>query len=80
MAPIYMASAWSGTSIKEYASYFDTIYISLAKYLGDHRQGLYCAAKNTHRKNAAPHQDPWRQHVQGTGPTRSHGVAAAEWF
>ncbi|HEV7780704.1 MAG TPA: beta-eliminating lyase-related protein, partial [Chitinophagaceae bacterium] len=33
-ARIYMAAAWSGTSIKEYASYFDTIYISLYKYLG----------------------------------------------
>ena len=33
-ARIYLASAWSGVSIKEYASYFDTIYISLYKYLG----------------------------------------------
>lgn len=33
-ARIHMASAWSGISIKEYASYFDTIYISLYKYLG----------------------------------------------
>jgi len=33
-ARIFMASAWTGTSIKEYASYFDTVYISLYKYLG----------------------------------------------
>lgn len=33
-ARIFMASAWTGVSIKEYASYFDTIYISLYKYLG----------------------------------------------
>lgn len=26
-ARIYMAAAWSGVSVKEYASYFDTIYI-----------------------------------------------------
>ncbi|RYD69143.1 MAG: threonine aldolase, partial [Sphingobacteriales bacterium] len=28
-ARLLMASAWSGTSVKEYASYFDTVYISL---------------------------------------------------
>ncbi|MBL7703591.1 MAG: hypothetical protein JNM14_15175 [Ferruginibacter sp.] len=33
-ARIFMASAWTGVSIKEYASYFDTVYISLYKYLG----------------------------------------------
>ena len=33
-ARIYMAAAWSGVTVKEYASYFDTIYISLYKYLG----------------------------------------------
>ncbi len=33
-ARIHMASAWGGVSIKEYASYFDTVYISLYKYLG----------------------------------------------
>ena len=33
-ARIYMAAAWSGVSIKEYASLFDTIYISLYKYFG----------------------------------------------
>lgn len=33
-ARIFMASAWTGVSIKEYASHFDTVYISLYKYLG----------------------------------------------
>ena len=28
-ARLFMASAWSGISIKEYSSYFDTVYISL---------------------------------------------------
>src|SRR5690606_8989719 len=28
-ARIYIASAWSGVLVKEYASYFDTVYISL---------------------------------------------------
>lgn len=41
-ARIYMASAWSGVSIKEYASYFDTIYISLYKYLGASGGAVLC--------------------------------------
>jgi threonine aldolase len=32
-AGIYLASAWSGVSIKEYSSYFDTVYISYTKIL-----------------------------------------------
>ena len=44
-ARIYMASAWSGTSIKEYASYFDTIYISLYKYLGASAGAVLCGEK-----------------------------------
>ena len=44
-ARIYMASAWSGTSIKEYASYFDTIYISLYKYLGASAGAVLCGDK-----------------------------------
>jgi len=31
-ARLFMASAWSGVPIKKYASYFDTVYISLYKY------------------------------------------------
>lgn len=33
-ARIFMASAWTGVPVKEYASFFDTVYISLYKYLG----------------------------------------------
>ena len=45
-ARIYMASAWSGTSVKEYASYFDTIYISLYKYLGASAGAILCGDKS----------------------------------
>ena len=44
-ARIYMASAWSGVSIKEYAEYFDTIYISLYKYLGASGGAVLCGDK-----------------------------------
>ncbi len=44
-ARIYMASAWSGVSIKEYASYFDTVYISLYKYLGAGSGAVLCGEK-----------------------------------
>jgi len=44
-ARIYMASAWSGISIKEYASYFDTVYISLYKYLGASGGAILCGEK-----------------------------------
>jgi threonine aldolase len=45
-ARIYMASAWTGVSIKEYASYFDTVYISLYKYLGASGGAILCGEKN----------------------------------
>ncbi len=45
-ARIYMASAWSGVSVKEYASYFDTIYISLYKYLGASGGAILCGDKS----------------------------------
>ncbi|MGB0523458.1 MAG: threonine aldolase family protein [Flammeovirgaceae bacterium] len=32
-ARLHLAAAYSGVSVKEYASYFDTVYISLYKYL-----------------------------------------------
>src|SRR5678815_121641 len=41
-ARIYMASAWSGIPVKEYASYFDTVYISLYKYLGASGGAILC--------------------------------------
>jgi len=44
-ARIYMASAWSGVNVKEYASYFDTIYISLYKYLGASAGAILCSDK-----------------------------------
>lgn len=45
-ARIYMASAWTGVSIKEYASYFDTIYISLYKYLGASGGAILCGERS----------------------------------
>lgn len=44
-ARLYMASAWSGVPIKEYASYFDTVYISLYKYLGASGGAILCGDK-----------------------------------
>jgi len=44
-ARLYMASAWSGISIKEYSSYFDTVYISLYKYLGASAGAILCGEK-----------------------------------
>ena len=44
-ARIYMASAWSGVSVKEYAGYFDTVYISLYKYLGASGGAILCGDK-----------------------------------
>lgn len=49
-ARIYMASAWSGVSIKEYASYFDTIYISLYKYFGASGGAVLCGDKKVMEK------------------------------
>lgn len=45
-ARIYMAAAWAGISVKEYASYFDTIYISLYKYLGASAGAILCGDKS----------------------------------
>ncbi len=44
-ARIFMASAWTGVSIKEYASYFDTVYISQYKYLGASAGAILCGPK-----------------------------------
>lgn len=41
-ARIFMASAFTGISVKEYASYFDTVYISLYKYLGAAGGAVLC--------------------------------------
>ncbi len=44
-ARIFIASGWTGVSVKEYASYFDTIYISLYKYLGASGGAILCGPK-----------------------------------
>ncbi|MBL7767694.1 MAG: aminotransferase class I/II-fold pyridoxal phosphate-dependent enzyme [Flavipsychrobacter sp.] len=41
-ARLFMASAWSGTSIQAYSQYFDTVYISLYKYLGAAAGAVLC--------------------------------------
>ena len=45
-ARLYMASAWSGISIKEYSGYFDTVYISLYKYLGASGGAILCGERS----------------------------------
>ncbi|GAB2551116.1 threonine aldolase family protein [Spirosoma aerophilum] len=45
-ARIYLAAAFSGTSVSEYASYFDTVYISLYKYLGAAGGAVLCGSKD----------------------------------
>jgi threonine aldolase len=45
-ARLYMASAYSGVSIREYASYFDTVYISLYKYLRAAGGAILCGSEN----------------------------------
>lgn len=41
-ARIHLAAAYSNTSISEYASYFDTVYISLYKYLNAAGGAILC--------------------------------------
>ena len=41
-ARIFMAAAWSGIAVKEYASYFDSVYISLYKYFGTAGGAVLC--------------------------------------
>jgi threonine aldolase len=41
-ARLFMASAWTGISVREYSSYFDTVYISLYKYLGASAGAVLC--------------------------------------
>lgn len=45
-ARLYIASAWTGIAVKEYASYFDTVYISLYKYLGASAGAILCGDKD----------------------------------
>ena len=45
-ARIHIASAYSGVSVREYASYFDTVYICLYKYLGAAGGAVLCGEKS----------------------------------
>jgi threonine aldolase len=53
-ARIFMAAAWSGVPVKEYASYFDTVYISLYKYLGASGGAVLCGNRDV--IDRMPHQ------------------------
>ena len=44
-ARLYLAAAYSGTSVAEYASHFDTVYISLYKYMGAAGGAVLCGPK-----------------------------------
>src|SRR4030095_15768901 len=44
-ARLNVASVWSGFPIKEYANYFDTVYISLYKALGAASGAMLCGSK-----------------------------------
>jgi threonine aldolase len=44
-ARIHIAATWSGVPIAEYASYFDTVYISLYKYLGAAGGAVLCGSQ-----------------------------------
>lgn len=44
-ARIHIAAAWSGNSVKDYAALFDTVYISLYKYLGAGGGAMLCGDK-----------------------------------
>ncbi len=41
-ARIHIASSWTGVSVKEYSSLFDTVYISLYKYFGAAAGAMLC--------------------------------------
>jgi len=45
-ARVFIASAWTGVSVKDYASYFDTVYISLYKYFGATGGAVLCGNKD----------------------------------
>jgi threonine aldolase len=51
-ARIFLASGWTGVSIKEYASYFDTVYISLYKYFGAAAGAMLCGPREVIDKMA----------------------------
>jgi threonine aldolase len=45
-ARLHLASAWSGVSVREYSSYFDTVYLCLYKYLGATSGAVLCGPKS----------------------------------
>lgn len=45
-ARLYIAAEWTGVPIKTYASLFDTVYISLYKYLGATAGAILCGDKS----------------------------------
>lgn len=49
-ARLHIAAAFSGVSVKEYASYFDTVYISLYKYLNATGGAILCGDSETIHK------------------------------
>ena len=44
-ARLHIASAYSGIPVRQYASYFDTVYVSLYKYLGASAGAVLCGPK-----------------------------------
>jgi threonine aldolase len=44
-ARLHLAAAWSGISVREYASLFDTVYLCLYKYLGASSGAVLCGSK-----------------------------------
>ncbi|MFD0794009.1 threonine aldolase family protein [Mucilaginibacter litoreus] len=46
-ARVFLAMAFNGISLKEYSTYFDTVYVSLYKYLGAAGGAVLCGDKET---------------------------------
>lgn len=44
-ARLHLAAAWSGISVREYSSLFDTVYMCLYKYLGAGSGAVLCGSK-----------------------------------
>ena len=44
-ARLHLAASWSGVSVHEYSSYFDTVYMCLYKYLGASSGAILCGSK-----------------------------------
>jgi threonine aldolase len=51
-ARLFVASGWTGIPIKEYASYFDTVYVSLYKYFGAAAGAMLCGPREVMDKMA----------------------------